>query len=537
MMMENIKIANLKKQLLEQLRTQNFTNAALCKELISLAERERDCDSIAIGYIWLAESYLLHEENKIDCSRELITAKSYLDENKPSEILENYYSIEYKLYTALYDTQTAFDYCLKALNVAEQLYESPDLIDTEQPYFVNTVENRVVKYYGNIGINFFNHGIYEKALLYCKKALDILESLDSVNVYAECLLRLNIIISLIRTDDPKDIMHHIHLLEKLPIEPESLKIYVDYGYVNYYLYLKDKAKIEFYIHELLNDQIEQYANRLTAVDFYIDILYPVIELKMMRQAQLLFKEVLCLTREDEVRPLLSLAKLKIIYANTFEQKEEQALYQEYFDLYLKNEKQTNDLKINGLETRLKLNENEMENIKAKNQILMLEDIANYDELTKIFNRRYLGLKYNDLLKNNVKMLGLAVIDIDYFKEYNDYYGHLAGDEILKKIAIFLQEALLECMIVCRYGGDEFVVLSWNEDPDSLCFYTREIKATLNIMNLEHKMSHCSKQVTLSIGYGSKGIKSRDDINALFDEVDKALYNAKEKGRNQIVEIS
>lgn len=534
--MKHMEIARLKKQLLEQLKTQGFADNNLCETLITLARNEKDRDSVAIGHLWLAESFL-HDENKIGCSQQLEKARQLIDEQKITEILEKYYFIVYRLYTSLYDTKTAFEYCLKALSVSEQLYEDPSLIRESHSCFVNTIGNRVVGNCGNIGINFFNHGIYDKALFYCKKALSILESLDTVNVYAECLLRLNIIISLIRTNALQDVMYHIRRLMKLPIEKKSLKIYVDYAYVNYYLYQKDIHKIEFYVNELLQDQIEDYADRQTALDFYIDILSPVIELKMEQVALRLFDEVHKLIHEDEIHPLLNSVKLRIMYANIFNHKQEEALlYKQYYDLYLRSEQLTDALKINGLETRLQLNEIEIENNMAKAQIQALEDIANYDELTGVFNRRYLEQKYSDLLAAQVLRIHIAVVDIDYFKEYNDCYGHLAGDEILKQIANCLVENLVSDMMVCRYGGDEFVVLSWQKQLDAMDNYAQTILNTLNQMKIEHAMSPCAQQVSASIGYGSKPIRSQVDIYDLFDEADKALYIAKQKGRNQAFKV-
>lgn len=100
-------------------------------------------------------------------------------------------------------------------------------------------------------------------------------------------------------------------------------------------------------------------------------------------------------------------------------------------------------------------------------------------MTNVYNRYYFNIKQDEILNSNrYTNIGLAIFDIDYFKEYNDYYGHLEGDEILKQVASSLKEKANEQMAVFRYGGDEFVCLSWDLNFEQMAEYVNQVKEAI-----------------------------------------------------------
>jgi diguanylate cyclase (GGDEF)-like protein len=127
-----------------------------------------------------------------------------------------------------------------------------------------------------------------------------------------------------------------------------------------------------------------------------------------------------------------------------------------------------------------------------------------------------------------------LIDVDNFKEINDRYGHPAGDAVLVKLAAILQTAMRTDDLVARYGGDEFVALM-RCAPDVAARRAEEIRAAIETQEFtwENKIMH----TTVSVGLLScKGAASRS-IDGLLRAVDAALYDAKERGRNQVVAVS
>ncbi|KAA3640419.1 MAG: GGDEF domain-containing protein, partial [Proteobacteria bacterium] len=160
----------------------------------------------------------------------------------------------------------------------------------------------------------------------------------------------------------------------------------------------------------------------------------------------------------------------------------------------------------------------------------LQDLAHKDSLTGLANRLFLDSYINQLIDDKVRTLSILMMDMDYFKQYNDTFGHLAGDQLLEKFAQSLLSFINgEEDLVARYGGEEFLVILPNTQQDSAFLTAEKIRQYV----AKHK-----EQVTLSIGLAfldsQQPIQSSKDVFAIIDLADKALYEAKRAGRNQVV---
>lgn len=167
---------------------------------------------------------------------------------------------------------------------------------------------------------------------------------------------------------------------------------------------------------------------------------------------------------------------------------------------------------------------------------ILERKAYEDSLTSIPNRRAAFKHMNGDLNRISREKGkaaLAIIDIDLFKDINDTYGHQMGDEILIKVAESLNNDKRDYDFLARFGGEEFLLWLPNSDSSLAQIVCERIKN-----NIE-KLSLCEKTITISIGVtcyqalGLKGLRVKDKIDELISEADKALYKAKDAGRNCI----
>ncbi|MFM0696882.1 diguanylate cyclase [Paraburkholderia graminis] len=170
----------------------------------------------------------------------------------------------------------------------------------------------------------------------------------------------------------------------------------------------------------------------------------------------------------------------------------------------------------------------------------LKDLAFVDSLTGLRNRRYLDSKLNDLLQSvsvgaNVRNVAVLFADVDYFKAYNDRYGHQAGDECLRKVGRCIEAAIRNGDILARYGGEEFVVLldycGYAESVDT----AERIRAAVEEMALAHDGSPLGI-VTLSIGVAQTALGQPVNSIDLFEKADSALYTAKRLGRNRVGEV-
>lgn len=167
----------------------------------------------------------------------------------------------------------------------------------------------------------------------------------------------------------------------------------------------------------------------------------------------------------------------------------------------------------------------------------LEAISNLDGLTGLFNRRYfdivLSTEWNRAQRNESHM-ALMIGDVDWFKEFNDIYGHQAGDECLRLVAkVFQENAQRESDLVARFGGDEFVAIIPVVKEEQVISFAERLVQGVRDLNLPHSGSNFGN-VTISIGIAVTIPKVKQKAEDLFRDADIALYLAKDKGRNQYV---
>ena len=167
----------------------------------------------------------------------------------------------------------------------------------------------------------------------------------------------------------------------------------------------------------------------------------------------------------------------------------------------------------------------------------LKTLSIRDGLTEVYNHRYFHEHFEREWKRVVrdkKQISLIMIDIDFFKLYNDTYGHLAGDDCLKQVAKTLNSLVHRpADLFARYGGEEFVVVLPGTDEKGSIKLAEEMRKEVESLKIKHSSSSINKFVTISIGVITifPGIESSS--NELINLADKALYRAKEAGRNQV----
>jgi diguanylate cyclase (GGDEF)-like protein/PAS domain S-box-containing protein len=187
------------------------------------------------------------------------------------------------------------------------------------------------------------------------------------------------------------------------------------------------------------------------------------------------------------------------------------------------------------EVELALREAEY-NLRLANQ--ELEKLVNIDGLTQIANRRCFDHRLEQewqRLYREQEFLSLLLFDVDYFKSYNDAYGHLLGDECLIKIAQSVQQVIFRpADLLARYGGEEFVVILPNTDIDGTMVIAQRIHTAIQDLAIPHQASKVSNIVTISIGISSLIPTSELSPSNLIEQADQALYRAKQQGRNQFV---
>ncbi|MGH2306522.1 GGDEF domain-containing response regulator [Aliarcobacter sp. ERUVET-8] len=172
-------------------------------------------------------------------------------------------------------------------------------------------------------------------------------------------------------------------------------------------------------------------------------------------------------------------------------------------------------------------------LKIKND--MLEKLSMYDGLTNIRNRRFFDETFEKTfseIKRDKKSLAVLMIDIDFFKPYNDNYGHGQGDETLRKVAKALEKTIKRASdFVARYGGEEFVILLKDINKDGVEAVANNLLNAIRELKITHEFSKIENYVTVSIG--ASFYNSSSDITKLelLLKADETLYSVKNSGRN------
>lgn len=167
---------------------------------------------------------------------------------------------------------------------------------------------------------------------------------------------------------------------------------------------------------------------------------------------------------------------------------------------------------------------------------VLKKDATTDSLTNIYNRRFFDEHYKMSLGQAIRQkhpLTIFMVDIDYFKQYNDYYGHPAGDKILIQVATCLKSQIARSSdMLARYGGEEFVMVLPNMAEENAMHFAEKLIAAVKQLALPHLKSKIEKRITISIGISTYDPNQHREVSALIDAADTALYKAKQQGRNQ-----
>jgi diguanylate cyclase (GGDEF)-like protein len=192
----------------------------------------------------------------------------------------------------------------------------------------------------------------------------------------------------------------------------------------------------------------------------------------------------------------------------------------------------NEEKLKKLETLSTISAPNLDNAMLHQKVT---ELAAIDDLTMILNRRFGVKRLREEFSRSARHgspVSILMIDIDHFKSFNDTYGHNAGDAVLKKVASLLNTNLRMEDMVCRYGGEEFLILLTGAGMNDSAIMAERVRRV--IASEEFKWSGSKLSISISIGVATYPIVRASVCEELITSADKALYAAKEYGRNQVV---
>jgi diguanylate cyclase (GGDEF)-like protein len=212
-----------------------------------------------------------------------------------------------------------------------------------------------------------------------------------------------------------------------------------------------------------------------------------------------------------------------------------ALAIENAELYSQSKLAQDSLKRARDDLELEVKKRTAELVKAKNK---LQELSTTDELTGLFNYRYLIFSLESEVERSLRYkrsLSLMMLDIDYFKSLNDTFGHQCGNFVIKTVAQLLKRNVRRTDIVARYGGDELSIVLTETDKNRALEVAEKLKTVLN----DHAFKWQSKSLSVRVSIGLATVPENEINNAhdLLHAADRALYEAKETGRDSIVAFS
>lgn len=177
-------------------------------------------------------------------------------------------------------------------------------------------------------------------------------------------------------------------------------------------------------------------------------------------------------------------------------------------------------------------------LRIVNQYKLLDQLAYLDGLTEIPNRRrFEEVFHNECLRalRSRCFLSVGMVDVDFFKQYNDHYGHAMGDRALQAIAKILQRSVKRpADLAARYGGEEFVIVIPDTDSRSAMHVAERIRSSVAEIQIPHHYSPIADHITISIGIATVRLNSITKPEVILDTADRNLYQAKQSGRNKVV---
>lgn len=183
--------------------------------------------------------------------------------------------------------------------------------------------------------------------------------------------------------------------------------------------------------------------------------------------------------------------------------------------------------------RDKMAEAQQEIMELREALRRSQKEAQSDPLTGLYNRRYFERHVHELINEQCCQHAIILVDIDHFKTFNDTYGHLMGDKVLQRVALLLQKSLVDEDIAVRFGGEEFLLLMHSQSLEGAVSRAEKVRRVLESISLKDRR-HGKDIRRITASFGVAHYQPGESLSRWLERADAALYEAKSKGRNQVV---
>lgn len=491
----------------------------LCRELLQKSEKSGYSFGRMFAHAYLGDYHIAM--NQVDSAGEHLSKALRLSEEQDADDCD---AIKLKIYCwlALYnshkgDEQSAIQYYLYADDLAR---------NTGDLFYESLVRNNIAHIYQQ-------HGGFVQALEFYQEAYRLQSGLENPPIRPLVVSNLaEVSILLGKMDDA-----WAYLQEYLRVEggSQDQKGLYRNNMCLYSAKCGNKGECQKWAEKILADLETASSDQMLAFGNYTSLFRAMMEIGHQEYA----KRFLELMKENcstgGIEQPQALEKSRMEYCLRFAGQQEQAVAYERYQRKMDEFKiKANETVTKSMNAMVYLDELKRSQEALQNRQESLKRVSDLDELTGLYNRRYFDNRIRRYTKKAREVqLSVILLDVDYFKEYNDFYKHFKGDWVLSEVAACLREHVIEGIFPCRYGGDEFICICEGLERDAVHRYLTSVCDTLRQKALPHEKSHCSSHVTLSVGF-AWGAGS-NEAESLLETADEALYESKRGGRNTITE--
>lgn len=488
---------------LEIVRFEDFKEEKqIALKLLEEALQYQDDTAEAYAYCYLLDC-CISIEDPIEARYYMIHALNICEQLQNADLLLLVYHLCGLYYYYNYDEPSALDYFGKALSFAKQLHAIK-----KEASILNNIANL-----------FHNHNDFEDAILYYQKAYELCESFqDEKARRIRFIILSNIITIKVKQHDPIQARYYMELAEEMKEEFPILHL------CNAVLVAFAEQKTQEVV-AYMDEMFSSYNKPCYPLHQVFDFFHEVIPIAISLQDEPRAKKalmILCETSNStNANQMMIVQEQFINISEAFPcVYDRNMLYKDYFHLVKKAAAQSDKVKAQSYREKMLLND-----LLAQNHLLKQK--VGYDEVTQLKNRHSFHMDIKDVMeREEITHIGIAMCDIDNFKECNDRFGHLYGDHIIKKMADILSQHADDDIIPYRFGGDEFLCLFINKSKKSIQDYLEEIF---------HVLKQQQEKLQISAGYAYNKKHKISSNQELIAQADKALYEAKNSGKNQFME--
>ena len=488
-------------------------NPQECQQLLSLSEQLNFSYGKALAHFHLAR-YNFSSLGDSTFQTHLNRAREIADQQNYFDVLVKCFQLEGLFNREICSETAALSSFLEGLALAEKIKDW----------------RACAIFYNSIAEVFFARGAYGDAEEFNCKALEVLESRPAAEA---ALGRKSVLLRLLHLacaqGDPDKAADYYRRCREISCHQGNLPLLLLQGELR--LLLLQNQDAAPHTARLLQSLRQSTLGPALLQPVYLECMELLLSMKLEEEA------AWCLERIDALYPAVSpktalhIQKLRIQYTEAFGLADD-SVYMGFYAIVQQRGEANRAATADSFHSMRDLSQTAREHSRMLADRAGLQTAVDLDEMTQIYNNRYYRKLMSKLLQDErLASLGCVMVDVDFFKEYNDHYGHLAGDRVLQTIARVLSAHLPPEASVARYGGDEFSCLFIDLPPQEIIAFIQRAREALRAEAIPHQANPATGLVTLSFGVCHQPHPQDCSETQILSRADEALYLAKRKGRD------